>query len=133
MFSLLLALIYVSFISLGLPDGLLGSAWPSMYPGLGVPVSGAGALSMIICVGTILSSLSTDHLNRGLGTGKITGYDVTVQLEADEQLKLGMNGTVTIAVGQQENALLVPLTATEAILPSSTTMGTASSSALARR
>ena len=78
MFSLLLALIYVSFISLGLPDGLLGSAWPSMYPGLGVPVSGAGALSMIICVGTILSSLSTDHLTRRLGTGKITAFSVAL-------------------------------------------------------
>lgn len=47
----------------------------------------------------------------GTASGGITGYDVTVQLEADEQLKLGMNGTVTIAVGQQENVLLVPLTA----------------------
>ena len=76
MFSLLLALIYVSFISLGLPDGLLGAAWPSMYQGLGVPVSGAGFLSMIICVGTIASSLSTDRLTRRLGTGKVTALSV---------------------------------------------------------
>lgn len=76
MFSLLLALIYVSFISLGLPDGLLGAAWPSMYQGLGVPVSGAGFLSMIICVGTIASSLSTDRLTRRLGTGKVTAFSV---------------------------------------------------------
>ena len=48
MIHLLLAIIYLSFISLGLPDSLLGSAWPSMYPGFGVPVSYAGIISMII-------------------------------------------------------------------------------------
>ena len=48
MTNLLLAVIYLSFISLGLPDSLLGSAWPSMYPELGVPVSYAGLISMII-------------------------------------------------------------------------------------
>ena len=78
MFSLLLPLIYISFISLGLPDGLLGAAWPSMYPGLGVPVSGAGVLSMIICIGTIASSLSTDRMTRRLGTGKVTALSVAL-------------------------------------------------------
>ena len=48
MIQLLLVIIYISFISLGLPDSLLGSAWPSMYSGLGVPVSYAGIISMII-------------------------------------------------------------------------------------
>lgn len=48
MFTLLLTLIYVSFISLGLPDALLGSAWPSMYGQLNVPISAAGIISMII-------------------------------------------------------------------------------------
>lgn len=48
MYSLLLALIYLAFISLGLPDALLGSAWPTMYPILDVPVSYAGIVSMII-------------------------------------------------------------------------------------
>ena len=48
MVQLLLPIIYISFISLGLPDSLLGSAWPSMYPALGVPVSYAGLISMII-------------------------------------------------------------------------------------
>ena len=48
MVSLLLPIIYTAFISLGLPDSLLGSAWPSMYPVLGVPVSYAGLISMII-------------------------------------------------------------------------------------
>ena len=82
MFSLLLPLIYLSFISLGLPDGLLGAAWPSMYTGLGVPVSGAGILSAIICVGTILSSLATDRLTRRLGTGKVTAISIALTAAA---------------------------------------------------
>ena len=52
MFILLLAVIYVSFISLGLPDSLLGAAWPSMYTELEVPISYAGIVSMIIALGT---------------------------------------------------------------------------------
>lgn len=55
MIHLLLAVIYLSFISLGLPDSLLGSAWPAMYSEFGVPVSYAGIISMIIAAGTILS------------------------------------------------------------------------------
>ena len=57
MMSLLLAVIYLSFISLGLPDSLLGSAWPLMYQELQVPVSYAGGIAMIISAGTIFSSL----------------------------------------------------------------------------
>ena len=76
MFSLLLAIIYASFISLGLPDSLLGSAWPSMYMKLGVPVSYAGIASMIIAGGTIVSSLFSDRLIRKIGTGAITVISV---------------------------------------------------------
>lgn len=76
MFQLLLAIIYLSFISLGLPDALLGSAWPTMYPQLRVPVSYAGAISMIIALGTIVSSLQSDRLTRKLGTGKVTAISV---------------------------------------------------------
>ena len=57
MTSLLLPLIYLAFISLGLPDALLGSAWPSMYTELNVPLSSAGLISMIIAAGTVISSL----------------------------------------------------------------------------
>ena len=57
MVHLLLVIIYISFISLGLPDGLLGSAWPSMYENLAVPVSFAGIISMVISGCTILSAL----------------------------------------------------------------------------
>ncbi len=76
MLQLLLPIIYVAFISLGLPDSLLGSAWPSMYPLLGVPVSYAGILSMIISLGTIISSLNSDRLTRALGTGRVTAISV---------------------------------------------------------
>ena len=76
MFQLLLAIIYLSFISLGLPDALLGSAWPTMYPQLRVPVSYAGAISMIIALGTIVSSLQSYRLTRKLGTDKVTAISV---------------------------------------------------------
>ncbi len=76
MVHLLLAVIYLSFISLGLPDSLLGSAWPSMYVEFGVPVSYAGMLSMIVAAGTILSSLQSDRLTRKFGAGPITAVSV---------------------------------------------------------
>ncbi len=72
MVQLLLPIIYLAFISLGLPDSLLGSAWPSIYPSFGVPVSYMGAISMIISCGTIVSSLQSDRLTRKFGTGKVT-------------------------------------------------------------
>lgn len=56
MYSLLLAIIYLAFISLGLPDSLLGSAWPIMHEELGVELSYAGIITMIISVGTIIAS-----------------------------------------------------------------------------
>ena len=82
MFHLLLALVYLSFISLGLPDGLLGAAWPAMYGDLGVPVAYAGILSMIICVGTILSSLMCQRLTCKLGPGKVTAISVALTAAA---------------------------------------------------
>lgn len=72
MIHLLLAVIYISFISLGLPDSLLGSAWPSMYGEFGVPISYSGLIFIIIAIGTVISSLQSDRLTRWLGTGKIT-------------------------------------------------------------
>ena len=65
---LLILLIYLAFISLGLPDGLLGAAWPSMYQALNVPLSFAGYVTMIIAGGTIISSLSSDRLARRFST-----------------------------------------------------------------
>ena len=78
MVHLLLAVIYLAFVSLGLPDSLLGAAWPSMYVEFGVPLSYEGILSMIIAVGTIVSSLQSDRLTRLLGAGKITALSVAM-------------------------------------------------------
>ena len=71
MTSLLLAVIYLAFIGLGLPDSLLGAAWPMIYPQFGVPVSSMGLISMIISAGTILSSLNSSRLTRALGAGSV--------------------------------------------------------------
>ncbi len=72
MYSFLLALIYIAFISLGLPDSLLGSGWPVMHTELGVPVSFMGIVSMIISGGTIVSSLFSDKMTRKFGTRIVT-------------------------------------------------------------
>ena len=76
MFNLLLAVIYLAFISLGLPDSLLGSVWPTMYQEFNIPVSYAGAIFMIISAGTIFSSLQSDRLTKSFGTGKVTAFSV---------------------------------------------------------
>lgn len=78
MFQLLLAIIYLAFISLGLPDSMLGAAWPEMYVEFGVPISCAGILSAIIAAGTIISSLQSDRLTLKLGTGKVTAISVAM-------------------------------------------------------
>lgn len=82
MVHFLLAVIYLSFISLGLPDSLLGAAWPSMYGEFGVPVSYAGMVSMIIALGTVVSSLQSDRMTRMLGTGKVTAISVAMTAAA---------------------------------------------------
>jgi fucose permease len=76
MVTILLVIIYISFISLGLPDALLGSAWPSMYQELQVPISYAGIISMLVSGGTIISSLFSGKLIRRFGTGKLTAISV---------------------------------------------------------
>ena len=82
MISVLLAVIYLSFISLGLPDSLLGAAWPNMYQEFDVPLSYAGIISAIIAAGTIVSSLRSDRLTRKLGTGKVTAISVAMTAAA---------------------------------------------------
>ena len=76
MTTLLLLVIYLAFVSLGLPDSLLGAAWPVMRLDLGAPVAYAGILSMIIAVCTIISSLLSDRMTRRLGAGKVTAFSV---------------------------------------------------------
>ena len=78
MVSLLLALIYMAFISLGLPDGLLGAAWPVVHTEMAVPEAYMGIISMIISGGTIVSSLFSDKLTRRLGAGLVTALSVAL-------------------------------------------------------
>ena len=78
MVNLLLAIIYLAFVSLGLPDALLGAAWPTMCIEFNVPVSYAGAVSVIVSIGTILSSLLSDRMTRRFGTAKVTAFSVSM-------------------------------------------------------
>lgn len=76
MISLLLAVIYLAFIGLGLPDSLLGAAWPTIHQEIGVPLGWSGAIFMIISAGTVVSSLLSDRINGRLGAGKVTAYSI---------------------------------------------------------
>ncbi|MDU4039439.1 MAG: MFS transporter [Bifidobacterium dentium] len=78
MVNLLLAVIYVAFISLGLPDAVLGAAWPTMSTDLGAPVSWAGGISMVISAGTIVSALMSDRMTLRFGAGKVTAISVAL-------------------------------------------------------
>ena len=78
MISLLLAVIYAAFISLGLPDALLGSAWPIMHAQMNVPLSYAGIITFTIAMGTVVSSLLSDRLTLKLGAGKVTALSVSL-------------------------------------------------------
>jgi len=80
--TILLVIIYLSFISLGLPDSLLGSAWPSMYGGLSVPLHYAGYISMIIAGGTVISSFFSERIIRRFGTGIVTAFSVLLTAAA---------------------------------------------------
>ena len=82
MVSLLLAVIYLAFISLGLPDSLLGTAWPVMYVELGLPVSASGIISMIVSLGTILSSLQSYRFTHRFGPGKVTAVSTALTAAA---------------------------------------------------
>lgn len=76
MYSFLLAVIYLAFVSLGLPDSLLGSGWPVMHGELSVPLSYVGAVTMVTACGTVVSSLFADRLVRRFGTGIVTAGSV---------------------------------------------------------
>lgn len=78
MFSLLLAIIYLAFVSLGLPDSLLGSAWPTMYPQLGVEGSLMGTVTLTIMLGTIVSSVFSNFLTKKLGASWVTAISVVM-------------------------------------------------------
>lgn len=78
MFVGLLFVIYLAFISLGLPDSLLGAAWPAMYTEFGVPVSYAGILAPLTALCTVISSLLSDRMTKKWGTGKVTAASVAI-------------------------------------------------------
>ena len=82
MYSFLLVLIYIAFISLGLPDSLLGSGWPVMHVDLNVPVSYLGIVSMVISGGTIVSSLLSDKFIQKFSTRIVTVVSVFMTAEA---------------------------------------------------
>ena len=74
--SLLLFIIYLAFISLGLPDSLLGAAWPAMFEGLNVPIDYAGIISMIVAAGTVVSSLFSGKVIQSFGVAAVTTFSV---------------------------------------------------------
>ena len=78
MINLLLAIIYLAFISLGLPDAILGSAWPTMSHDIGAQISWAGGISMVISAGTIVSALLSDRITKRFGAGKVTFVSVAL-------------------------------------------------------
>ncbi len=82
MYSLLLAVIYLVFISLGLPDSLLGAGWPAIYPELNIPVSYMGFVSMTISCGTVISSLLSDKLTHRFGTRTVTSVSIFLTVVA---------------------------------------------------
>ena len=76
MLTVLLVIIYIAFISLGLPDAILGSAWTMIYEDLNVPISYAGLVTMIITGGTIISSFFSGKMIKKFGTWKVTTFSV---------------------------------------------------------
>nr|WP_275445191.1 MFS transporter [Microbacterium aurum] len=78
----MLAIIYIAFVSLGLPDSLLGAGWPVMQQSLDVPVGFAGIVTMIIASGTVLSSLASERLTRRFGAGLVTAVSVAMTAAA---------------------------------------------------
>ena len=78
MTTLLIGIIYLAFISLGLPDAVVAGSWPTMYQEFGVPVSFAGIITVIISIGTIVSSLLSDRMTYKFGTGKVTAMSVAM-------------------------------------------------------
>ena len=92
MATILLIVIYIAFIGLGIPDSLLGAAWPEIYKELDIPVSWASLISMLISGGTIISSLLSARLISRLGTGKITA--VSTSMTAASLLGFSFSGNI---------------------------------------
>lgn len=82
MVTLLLIVIYLGFISLGLPDALFGATWPVLQPELNVPLSFAGMVTMTVSGGTIISSVFSDKLTSRFGAGRVTFVSVAMTASA---------------------------------------------------
>ena len=78
MASLLLVVIYIAFIGLGVPDSLIGSAWPAMHAELGIPVEMVSILTFIISGCTVLSSMFSTRILNKLGTAKVTAFSTAM-------------------------------------------------------
>ena len=96
MYSTLLAVIYVAFVSLGLPDALVGAGWPVMHAELGVPVAFAGIITMVIAGSTIVASLASERLTRRFGAGPVTA--VSVGLTACALVGFSVSGSFWLLV-----------------------------------
>ena len=69
--AILLLIIYLAFMSLGLPDGVMGVAWPEMRQTFSMPLAGAGVLTVVGSIGTVFSSFSSGHILKRFGTGPV--------------------------------------------------------------
>ena len=96
MYSTLLAVIYVAFVSLGLPDALVGAGWPVMHAEFGVPVAFAGIITMVIAASTIVASLASERLTRRFGAGPVTA--VSVALTACALVGFSVSGSFWLLV-----------------------------------
>ena len=92
----LLVLIYVAFISLGLPDSLLGSVWPAMHVDLGADLSLAGVLGAVVCAGTVLSGLMSARLIARFGTARVTAVSVLMTAAAMLGMALSSSFILTL-------------------------------------
>jgi fucose permease len=82
MTTLFLLVIYAAFISLGLPDAVLGTAWPVMQVDYEVSVGLAGLISMVVSINTIISSLLSGRILKRFGTGRVTFVSVLMTATA---------------------------------------------------
>ena len=94
MVTLLLAFIYMAFISLGLPDSLLGAAWPILHGELSVPISYMGMVTMTVSLSTITASVFSERLTKTFGTWKVT----TVSIFLTAAALVGLEISVTWAI-----------------------------------
>ena len=98
MYSLLLAVIYLAFISLGLPDSLLGSGWPAMQQVFGVPLASVGIVSMIISGGTVCICASGDGLDSN-GDLTVSGGEIYVVSTGSGDSAIDYDGSAKITGG----------------------------------